>query len=270
MKDEIVNTRNPLLLGETIAQLLARPPESGRFGIVEGPAGTGKTTTAKMLAKRFGGIYFSVRELESPRSLFVGLLDLLGGWTEELRLHRLHALLMYELERKRWPVLLLDEADRLDKKSRDGVSLLEVVRDVHDRSLSPIILFSISHLARRLANATGGGYEEAFSSRVAAHVRFERASLEDAELLAERLVEDVKFDGDLIAHCVTVSGGSFRPLLGLFAEIEQLAQTAGMRTMSLAKYRQLASFAGMPASPPTRRAGRSSAPTLKGPKAIAS
>jgi hypothetical protein len=74
----------------------------------------------------------------------------------------------------------------------------------------------------------------------------------------------VKFDGDLIAHCVAASGGSFRPLLDLFAEIEQLAKTAGTRSLSLAKYRQLASFAGMPAAAPTRRVGRSS--TEKRPK----
>jgi SpoVK/Ycf46/Vps4 family AAA+-type ATPase len=130
---EIVRTRNNLLLGETLAQLLACRLESSRFAIVQGPAGTGKTTTAKAFAKQFRGLYFSVRELESPRSLFVGLLELMNEWTEELRLDALHHRLIYALAHKGWPPIFFDEADRLDKV-RNGVSLLEVVRDVHDRA----------------------------------------------------------------------------------------------------------------------------------------
>jgi|GEM_PF-1992239 len=265
MKQNIlVPTRNVLLLSQAVEQISAMGADSAMFVLVSGPAGTGKSSAARMLAKQRRGVYYSVAEGETARSLLSGLLDPLNGWAENMPARQLRDYLLGELEHRHWPPLLLDEADRLDV-TRNQVNLLEVVRDIHDRAHSPIVLFSIAHLARRLANPTGGDYAEAFSSRVAMQIKFERASLEDCELLAERLLEGVKFAGELIAHCLTVSGGSFRPLLGLYAEIEQLAKTAGIDKIGLRKYEQLRSFAGLPAPAPARRA-KSSAPEAERPK----
>jgi hypothetical protein len=85
--------------------------------------------------------------------------------------------------------------------------------------------------------------------------------LVDAELLARSLIEDVKLDADLLQQCVSESGGSYRPLLRLFEQIERTAKSAGIRTVSLAKWRQLASFAGLPAGaePPRRKNAKQSA-----------
>ena len=91
-------------------------------------------------------------------------------------------------------------------------------------------------------------------------------SLEDAQLMAQQLLEDVRLDVDLIQHCVTASGGSYRPLLGIFEEIEKTAKTAGLQTMSLGKYRQLASFTGLPAPAPARRAKSGAAVEAERPK----
>lgn len=262
----IIPTRNFLLGSEAVANVLLGRSNPSRFILIEGRAGTGKSTLANALLKTYeGSILYSVSELETPRSLVSGLVDAVHGfgvttYTSRASSRVLHARLLQDLEYAGWPPLLLDEADRLDRM-RNGISLLEVVRDIHDRGNSPIILFSIAHLARRLANPNGG-YAEAFSSRIAAHVRFERASLEDGELLAQHL--GLKFDADLIAHCVEVSRGSFRPLVGLFAEIERVAKAAGVNKLNLAKWKQLSSYAGMPASAP-RRIGRPS----EAPKAVA-
>jgi DNA transposition AAA+ family ATPase len=247
MKREIVqNTRNGLLFREMVEQLRVMGPACGQFGFVEGPAGVGKTSFAKLFAEKFGAVYYSIAELETAHTLLGGIDKALNGFTSSEYGQRLWlSRLIEDLRRRHWPLILLDEADRLDR-IRHGVCLLEVIRDVHDRGESPIILLSISHLARRLANPTGG-YAEAFSSRVGARVRFEGAELIDAELLARSLIEDVRLDADLLQQCVSESGGSYRPLLRLFEQIERTAKSAGIRTVSLAKWRQLASFAGLPA-----------------------
>ncbi len=269
MKQNIfVPTRNALLLSQAIEQISGMGPDSAMFLLVSGPAGTGKSSAARMLAKQRRGIYYSVSEGETARSLLSELLDPLDDWAAELGTRQTRDYLLSDLERRKWPPVFLDEADRLDR-TRNGVNLLEVVRDIHDRAHSAIVLFSIAHLARRLANQTGGDYAEAFSSRVAMVIKFERASLEDCELLAERLLEGVKFDADLIAHCLTASGGSFRPLLALYAQIEQLARSAGIDKIGLRKYTQLASFAGLPAAAPARRAKSSAAEAERPKKAIA-
>ena len=254
MKKLIVqNTRNGLLFREMVEQLRVLGPACGQFGFLEGPAGVGKTSFAKLFAEKFGAVYYSVAEVETAHSLLGGIDKALNGFSsceygQRLWLSRL----IEDLKRRHWPLILLDEADRLDR-IRHGINLLEVCRDLHDRGESPIILLSISHLARRLANPAVG-YAAAFSSRVGARIRFEGASLEDAELLARSLIEDVTLEQDLLQECVAQSSGSYRPLLRLFEQIERTAKSAGIRTISLAKWRQLASFAGLPegAEPPRR------------------
>ena len=74
------------------------------------------------------------------------------------------------------------------------------------------------------------------------------------QLLARRLIEDVTLDVDLLQHCVSVSGGSFRPMLGMFEQIERIAKAAGVRSLGLTKWQRLTGFAALPegAEPPRR------------------
>jgi DNA transposition AAA+ family ATPase len=261
-KNPILPSRNFLLGSESIERMLALGggPDSSRIVVVEGPAGTGKTTIAKSLAAKYRGIYYSVAELETAHTLLGGIDEALNGYSVDEYGQRLWmGRLIGDLEHRHWPLIVLDEGDRL-QRVRHGVSLLEVIRDFHDRTRSVIILLSIGHLARRLANPAGG-YEEAFSSRVAMRIRFERCVLEDVQLFAQRLLEDVTLDMDLMQYCVEASAGSYRPLIALLSEIEKTAKVAGIRTVSLAKWRQLASFAGLPAGaePPRRQNAKQSA-----------
>ena len=245
-RNVFVPTRNALLLSETIAEILARRSGAARFAVVSGPAGTGKSTVARNAAKQSGGICFSVRETETARSLYSGIVNALnGGVIVELHsTQKLFERLVANLESAGWPPLLLDEADRLDR-TRGGISLLEATRDIHDFTGSPIVLFSIGHLARagesrrRLSRSVRNPRRHADS--------IERADLSDAQLLAQNLLEDLQLDLDLLEYCVSVSGGSYRPMLAMFEEIERSAKAAGIRSLGLVKWRQLFGFAGLPA-----------------------
>jgi hypothetical protein len=79
-------------------------------------------------------------------------------------------------------------------ESPAGVSLLDVTRDFLDRGRSKFIVYSVPHIARQWTNPSG--YTEVFTSRLSAQVNFERASIEDGELLARDLVESVKLNRD--------------------------------------------------------------------------
>src|ERR1700722_9090772 len=116
MKPDILRTRNTLLLGEATTQLIACRTDFGGFGIVEGPNDTGQTTAAKFVAKQCGAIYLALSACESPRSFYVSVLEKCEGWTEELHLHGLRGRLLYELQRKRYPALFLDNSQCLDVK----------------------------------------------------------------------------------------------------------------------------------------------------------
>lgn len=246
MRSKLVGTRNLCAAAEAIENLRdCQSTNSAPCLLIDGIAGTGKTSSAKMLAKQYGGVYFSACELETAHSLLSGLLNALVGWrVEQLHSYTLRQRLLDELEGNGWPLIFLDEVDRLDR-NRNGVNLLELVRDLIDHGRSPVIMFSIARLARRLANPTG--YGAALSSRIVAHLRFERASLDDARLLASELLESVSFDDGLLADLLAVSGGSMRPLMRLFGEAEALARAAKISLLSAAKFKQLAQFAGRPA-----------------------
>jgi DNA transposition AAA+ family ATPase len=245
------------MLGEAIERSLSRRPGSGRLVVINGAAGTGKTSSAKAIAKQYHGVYFSVPEMVTGRALISGVLDSMVGWRVEL--HRVEALwerLLIELERRGWPPIFFDEADRLNRTIH-SCHLIEIVRDLHDEAecKSPIVLLSIGKLARHLTNATG--YAAAVSTRVCASVHFEAGSLKDAKLLARELLEGVTLTDDLIADCMAQSGGSFRPLLGLYSEIEQVCRAAEIETVSLAAWEQLSTYAA-PSAAPSRVSKRNS------------
>ncbi len=139
--------------------------------------------------------------------------------------------------------MFIDEADYLSR-NRGRHDLLDVARDIYDESGSSIIFISVTHLAKRLA--APAGYRETVTSRIGARVKFERASIADATLLARELLEGVEFDRDVVTYCVHDAAGSLRVLLNRYAEIEKLAQAAGVDRVSLATLDELRRMADMP------------------------
>jgi DNA transposition AAA+ family ATPase len=179
-----------------------------------------------------------------------GLLKAQLGWTVDLHsVQSLRERLLDELEERGWPPIFLDEADRLDRQ-RNGAHFLDIVRDLHDHGRSAFVLFSIQRLARKWASPTA--YFEAFTTRTAARIDFERPDLGDAEALA-RAACRVGLGRDLVADCLSVSGGSMRPLMARFREVEGMARAAGLDFIDLPAWRRLCTLSG-DAPAPARRA----------------
>lgn len=236
--ESLAATRNVVSLSSAL-EGLGRADE--RFLLVVGPAGTGKSTAARKLAERCGGVYYSAREGETARSLLSALVNALCGWSVDFySVQKLRERLLDELEERGWPPVFLDEADRLDRQ-RNGVHFLDIVRDLHDHGHSAFVLLSIQRLARKWASPTS--YFEAFTTRTAARIDFERPDLGDAEVLA-RAACRVRLGSDLVADCLSASGGSMRPLMARFREVEKTASAAGLGFIDLAAWQRLCALSG--------------------------
>jgi hypothetical protein len=102
---------------------------------------------------------------------------------------------------------------------------------------------SVSRLAARFARPTP--FTETMTSRLASRVEFTAPTLKDATQVAAELVEDVTYEPGLIAACLETAGGSLRSLLALYGELEEVAKSVGVTSVSLGKAQQLRAFAGL-------------------------
>jgi hypothetical protein len=81
----------------------------------------------------------------------------------------------------------------------------------------------------------------AVKSRITVHAKLPRPNLSDAMLLAEELLDQVRFEADLVEHIFTNCGKSVsvRALIFEFYQIEQIALAAGLPRIGLARWRAL-------------------------------
>lgn len=237
MKNLIVETSQARTALRKIEQLRLLPASERRLALIEGPAGTGKTSFAKLAVQRYPqAVALRLGALDGTRSMLLKINHGVVGWnTPERTKREAYDRCLHELK-ERQPLLLIDEADRTVDGADRGEKL-EVIRDLADESGCAIVLLSVKALARWLRRVDG--YIETLTSRLAFHFRFQRPTTQDAQLLANGLIEGVELENDLVEHCLSVSGGSYRPLLDIYTAIERLAGVAGVHRLTLAKWNEL-------------------------------
>jgi len=260
MKDVFVETDNVIRGSEAIERALSDkqfgPGNGRRIVSIEGPAGTGKTAFMKRILPEYKGVMVRACETwKSPRPMLSDLAFVINGYyVAERSVHDLLVRVTEDVVCRELKVLVFDEADYFESGGR--YELLNLARDIADITGCLIIFLSVGRLAARFARP--GPYTATVTSRLAARVQFRRASLDDAILLSEGLLEIV-FEDDLVADCLTRSEGSLRLLLSLFREIEGMAVAAGIHRLSLAKWNQMSALSGLPA-----RAERRTKPSRTG------
>jgi DNA transposition AAA+ family ATPase len=233
---------------ETMINRLCEGPRLGGIAHLSGPAGTGKSSFARLIAEKHGYPLWRLHTADSERAMLSGLLHEVLGWTYNLhRVDELYARLRDEVRLSELRCLLLDEGDCLDQSPR--FIKLNILRDLAEESGATIVIFSTAALAHRLK--TPSPYLEQVSSRIVRNFEFQRPNLRDAMKLSE-LVEGVIFEQDLVAACLAASRGSIRPLMDLYRQIETTARSGGISgALSLERARVLGIGEGL--SNPTRK-----------------
>lgn len=227
MQNKIVPVGNVLRMAEACKALLQRPAGMPGMGLCFGDSGLGKTTAVAWLATRENGVYVRARAASTPTSM----LDQIG---KELNLALKQRVdlkidaIVEKLAQSGRP-LFLDEADYIVGKDGEN-RLANTVRDLHDLATTPVILIGMSKIDRRIA------LSPQLSGRMAQWVEFKPCTQDDAQKLADELVEKVKVAPDLVKALSDRAGGSIRNVTVGLAKIEQFASKKNMARIELADW----------------------------------
>ncbi len=222
------------------------------IGLCYGPPGVGKTLSARhytqwdLVETRLHSVRYNeapAREIGSCRSVFytpeVGTTPKrIGAELTRTRnvlsrivenaLHTHEGSVPDEFPRDCTELILVDEADRLT------VPGLEQMRDLYDRSQIGLILMGMPGLEKWLSR-----YAQLYS-RVGFVHPFNPLSPEETRHLLQHkyaqmgltLQEKDFTDEEVVAAIVRITGGNFRLLHRLFAQIERVLQINGLRTIT--------------------------------------
>ncbi len=227
MHNKIVPVGNVLRMAEACKALLARPAGMPGMGLCHGDSGLGKTTAVAWLATRENGVYVRARAASTPTSM----LDNIGKELNLALKQRVDLKIDAIVERlaQTGRPLFLDEADYIVGKDGEN-RLANTVRDLHDLATTPVILIGMRGIDRRIA------LSPQLSGRMAQWVEFKSCTQDDAQKLADELVEKVKVAPDLVAALSERAGGSIRNVTVGLAKIEQFARKKGMARIELADW----------------------------------
>jgi len=239
MRAATVRTKSMIAALEAGTQLLEAVRYAGQgtgvLGLFHGPSGSGKTHAARAIIEQGGGdgFFLRAREVCPPHAMLADWLEAVAGHNFGLRTPSdLYARLIAVLRQKPASITVWDEADYMLAGPRHP--RLNIARDVADEAGHAIIFLSVTSLAHRLERPTS--FMAQIATRVVARIEFGAIGLADAGLLAHELIENLELSRDLVSACTRAAGGSIRPLLHLYQQIERAAAAGGVRgALSLAQ-----------------------------------
>lgn len=241
MKHKICHIKNVARLAEAGDALINRGPGMPGMGLISGATGYGKTTASAWFVNQCRGIYVRAMAMWSPSSMLIAILRELDCEPRGRNSHMVDVITEKLAQHGR--PLFVDEADYL----LDSKRMLETLRDVHDLSTVPVILIGEEDAHRKLRT-----YKR-LTRRIAEHVEFAGADLEDARILADNLCE-VKVADDLLEQlhytaCAkkrgskeVIGGASVGLMVVGLSRIEQNARHRGLKTVHLKDWKRGSDF----------------------------
>ena len=203
---------NLALAAEVLTRCTSVGQASPRIGVLYGPSGYGKTTAAGFARNMFDGIYVAALSVWREKSLLQKLVEELGIPKPGRTIPALMDQLIVTLNAEPRP-LILDEMDHLVRKQS-----VEVIRDLHDHTPSPILLIGMEELPAKLKEW------EQFDNRVLVATAALQASAEDVLALRGHYVRPGVIADDLALHIGEVCHGVTRRIVtNLLAAVDVAA-----------------------------------------------
>lgn len=225
MKKVFVKTKNVRNFIGLVENLINKPKNIPKMGLVYGEPGLGKTQTAIWLACKYDGIYLRASNLMTGRWLleeFVKEIDEIPRFLAADNFNIICKKLKQKPE-----LIIVDEIDYLINNTR----AIETLRDIHDETDCPIILVGMGLAHRKLER-----YEHLYD-RFTEIIKFETFDVNDMTQIITQLAE-INFTPDSIEY-IHKKYNRFRQIIQLINKLEIIAKENSLTEITLEVVQQI-------------------------------
>ena len=210
MNRTFVKTQNVKNFIGLVENLLNKPKNIPKMGLIYGEPGLGKSQTALWLACKYDAIYLRATNLMTGRWLLEEIVKEMDEIPRYLTSDNFN-LIVQELKQKP-QLIIVDESDYL----MSNLKTIEILRDIHDETNCPIIFVGMGLAHKKLER-----YKHLFD-RFSEIVKFETFGVNDLSQIVSQLSE-VTFTPDAVEYIHT-KYNRFRQIVQLINQMETFAK----------------------------------------------
>ena len=210
MNKIFVKTTNVKNFIGLVENLINKPKNIPKIGLVYGEPGLGKSQTALWLSCKYDGIYLRASNLMTGRWLLEEIVKELDEIPRFLTSDNFN-IVVKKLKQKP-QIIFIDEIDYL----MNNYKTIETLRDIHDETDCPIIFIGMGLAHKKLER-----YKHLYD-RFSEILKFETSGVNDLSQIIEQLSE-IPFNPDAIEY-IHSKYNRFRQIVLLINQVETFAK----------------------------------------------
>ena len=210
MKKTFIKTQNVKNFTGLVENLINKPKNIPKMGLVYGEPGLGKSQTALWLACKYDGIYIRATNMMSGRWLLEEIMKEMDEIPRYLSSDNLN--IIVKKLKNNPQIIFIDEIDYLINNHKT----IETLRDIHDKTECPIILVGMSLVHKKIERYTH------LYDRFSEILKFETFGVNDLSQIINQLSE-VPFTPDAIEY-IHAKYNRFRQIVQLVNQVEIIAK----------------------------------------------
>ncbi|MBR1618585.1 ATP-binding protein [bacterium] len=210
MKKIFVKTQNVKNFIGLVENLINKPKNIPKMGLVYGEPGLGKSQTALWLACKYDGIYLRASNLMTGRWLLEEMVKELDEIPRFLTSDNFN--IVVKKLKQNPQVIFIDEVDYL----MNNYKTIETLRDIHDETGSPIIFIGMGLAHRKLER-----YKHLYD-RFSEILKFDTFEVADLSQIINQLSE-VPFTPDAVEY-IHSKYNRFRQIVQLINQMETFSK----------------------------------------------
>ncbi len=219
MKKIFVKTTNVKNFIGLVENLLNKPKNIPKMGLIYGEPGLGKSQTALWLSCKYDAIYLRATNLITGRWLLEEVAKEMDEIPRYLTSDNFN-LIVQKLKRKP-QLIIVDEIDYL----MNNLKTIEILRDIHDETNCPIIFVGMGLAHKKLER-----YKHLYD-RFSEIVKFETFGVNDLKQIFDQLSE-IPFTPDAIEF-IHKKYNRFRQIVQLINKLEIVAKENNLQEITL-------------------------------------
>ena len=219
MRKTFIKTNNVKNFIGLVENLINKPKNIPKMGLIYGEPGLGKSQTALWLACKYDGIYLRCSNLMTGRWLLEEIVKEMDEIPRFLTSDNFN--IIVKKLKQNPQVIFIDEIDYL----MNNYKTIETLRDIHDETNCPIIFIGMGLAHRKLER-----YKHLYD-RFSEIVKFETFGVNDLKQIFDQLSE-VKITSDAIEY-IYPKFNRFRQIVQLINQLETVAKENNLTEIML-------------------------------------